>query len=136
GAIREADLGGPAQRRLAALHGDEIPCPELLGTLPGERAVRPDAEERMLGGRLDLEPEARPHAERTRAAPVVDVARPLDPGETRDLEVDRPVLARHRALGERREDRKSTRLNSSHVSTSYAVFCFKKKSRHSKRHVP
>src|SRR5207249_11085165 len=27
------------------------------------------------------------------------------------------------------EDRKSTRLNSSHVSISYAVFCLKKKSR-------
>src|SRR5437868_7943262 len=26
-----------------------------------------------------------------------------------------------------RKDRKSTRLNSSHVSTSYAVFCLKKK---------
>src|SRR5699024_11695334 len=31
------------------------------------------------------------------------------------------------ALG--REDRKSTRLNSSHVSISYAVFCLKKKIR-------
>src|SRR5437868_11360509 len=33
-------------------------------------------------------------------------------------------------LGEQpsRVDRKSTRLNSSHVSTSYAVFCLKKKS--------
>src|SRR5699024_12750537 len=30
-------------------------------------------------------------------------------------------------LGQR--DRKSTRLNSSHVSSSYAVFCLKKKSR-------
>src|SRR5690606_41418705 len=29
--------------------------------------------------------------------------------------------------GERREDRKSTRLNSSHVKISYAVFCLKKK---------
>src|SRR5699024_11437425 len=28
-----------------------------------------------------------------------------------------------------RKDRKSTRLNSSHVSNSYAVFCLKKKSR-------
>src|SRR5690625_6771495 len=28
---------------------------------------------------------------------------------------------------ERREDRKSTRLNSSHVAISYAVFCLKKK---------
>src|SRR5438477_4620800 len=34
------------------------------------------------------------------------------------------------AVGERRgdiEDRKSTRLNSSHMSISYAVFCLKKK---------
>src|SRR5439155_27045274 len=29
----------------------------------------------------------------------------------------------------RNEDRKSTRLNSSHVATSYAVFCLKKKTR-------
>src|SRR5699024_12672834 len=29
--------------------------------------------------------------------------------------------------GEGEEDRKSTRLNSSHVSSSYAVFCLKKK---------
>src|SRR3989442_11625953 len=33
--------------------------------------------------------------------------------------------ARHRASG----DRKSTRLNSSHVRISYAVFCLKKKKR-------
>src|SRR5437868_1334449 len=31
--------------------------------------------------------------------------------------------------GSRRKDRKSTRLNSSHVSSSYAVFCLKKKKR-------
>src|SRR5437764_13133137 len=39
--------------------------------------------------------------------------------------------ARHRcgqAMDFRREDRKSTRLNSSHRCTSYAVFCSKKKS--------
>src|SRR5207249_9744802 len=30
-------------------------------------------------------------------------------------------------IGEGAGDRKSTRLNSSHVSTSYAVFCLKKK---------
>src|SRR5690606_40694006 len=34
---------------------------------------------------------------------------------------------RRRAVGERRVDRKSTRLNSSHVKISYAVFCLKKK---------
>src|SRR5437868_8062907 len=35
-------------------------------------------------------------------------------------------LAR-REVRRQREDRKSTRLNSSHVSISYAVFCLKKK---------
>src|SRR5690625_5676241 len=37
----------------------------------------------------------------------------------------RKVLARRRRKG--RKDRKSTRLNSSHVAISYAVFCLKKK---------
>src|SRR6266851_112779 len=35
-----------------------------------------------------------------------------------------------RSIGQgrgRRRDRKSTRLNSSHITTSYAVFCLKKK---------
>src|SRR5271167_5129890 len=31
-------------------------------------------------------------------------------------------------------DRKSTRLNSSHVSISYAVFCLKKKKKHNTNH--
>src|SRR5690606_41581248 len=35
--------------------------------------------------------------------------------------------ARRRGLPPRRRDRKSTRLNSSHVKISYAVFCLKKK---------
>src|SRR2546422_7166493 len=40
----------------------------------------------------------------------------------------RGTLSRgHPAGGERRRDRKSTRLNSSHRYISYAVFCFKKK---------
>src|SRR5690606_39792638 len=38
-----------------------------------------------------------------------------------------PDLGRHRALPHARRDRKSTRLNSSHVKISYAVFCLKKK---------
>src|SRR5437870_6739306 len=41
----------------------------------------------------------------------------------------------HQALGEAlieagERDRKSTRLNSSHVAISYAVFCLKKKNKH------
>src|SRR5690349_22456596 len=43
-----------------------------------------------------------------------------------------PLAAERGAIGdggaeEEREDRKSTRLNSSHVEISYAVFCLKKK---------
>src|SRR3712207_8834173 len=57
-----------------------------------------------------------------RAAPhhVHDVGR--DPGQPfRRLEG--PAVA----AGEAVEDRKSTRLNSSHANISYAVFCLKKK---------
>src|SRR2546430_13268873 len=39
-----------------------------------------------------------------------------------------PLLAQHPRL----VDRKSTRLNSSHSQISYAVFCLKKKTRHSR----
>src|SRR5690606_41881856 len=38
-------------------------------------------------------------------------------------------LAPERAPSSARRDRKSTRLNSSHVKISYAVFCLKKKKR-------
>src|SRR5438067_10003833 len=41
--------------------------------------------------------------------------------------VRRPAVRRDGGLGEPLADRKSTRLNSSHVSISYAVFCLKKK---------
>src|SRR6266571_8214350 len=34
-----------------------------------------------------------------------------------------------------RGDRKSTRLNSSHMSNSYAVFCLKKKKTHGEKHI-
>src|SRR5438876_3501863 len=37
------------------------------------------------------------------------------------------------ALTERKRDRKSTRLNSSHPSISYAVFCLKKKKKNKKQ---
>src|SRR6267378_7218899 len=38
-----------------------------------------------------------------------------------------PAPGQHARAGHRRGDRKSTRLNSSHVEISYAVFCLKKK---------
>src|SRR5699024_11466681 len=50
-------------------------------------------------------------------------------------DADLPELAEIARNGVRRDgDRKSTRLNSSHVSISYAVFCLKKKKQiHTKR---
>src|SRR5437870_9918516 len=44
-----------------------------------------------------------------------------------------PKVRRYTHGGEGRLDRKSTRLNSSHVATSYAVFCLKKKTKGKKR---
>src|SRR5260221_8649015 len=49
----------------------------------------------------------------------------LPRGERRDVVVDMP------SLKARDEDRKSTRLNSSHTVISYAVFCLKKKNNRS-----
>src|SRR5689334_24263046 len=42
-----------------------------------------------------------------------------------------PEQAEGKKLDARSEDRKSTRLNSSHSSISYAVFCLKKKNKYS-----
>src|SRR5205814_9238171 len=54
------------------------------------------------------------------------VAEPLRHGREELL-----VAPRGRPLERRcRRDRKSTRLNSSHLGISYAVFCLKKKKRH------
>src|SRR2546430_12428400 len=39
-------------------------------------------------------------------------------------------VRRHGGAGGARQDRKSTRLNSSHSQISYAVFCLKKKKHH------
>src|SRR5256885_8355800 len=40
-----------------------------------------------------------------------------------------PLEDRQQSMDRRRRDRKSTRLNSSHLVISYAVFCLKKKPR-------
>src|SRR5436190_9098962 len=73
-----------------------------LGSVDGERGQRAHARPRVLGvGKLQ------------RAAPDLLGLVELVPGP------------RHPALEQ--EDRKSTRLNSSHTVISYAVFCLKKK---------
>src|SRR5436305_9196781 len=55
-----------------------------------------------------------------------------------EAQEDHPERAQHAALAilgalEREKDRKSTRLNSSHVRISYAVFCLKKKKKRKKQ---
>src|SRR3712207_8250582 len=45
----------------------------------------------------------------------------------RQVAVDGPDVV---VVGRQRVDRKSTRLNSSHANTSYAVFCLQKKKMH------
>src|SRR5438477_12717258 len=47
-----------------------------------------------------------------------------------DSDDDGLAFVDHRRIGIDRQDRKSTRLNSSHMSISYAVFCLKKKKKH------
>src|SRR3712207_7738257 len=75
-----------------------------------------------------------------RARVLVDVAREFGDGG-RDLNLRRRVeahlareppdaLAHLDDVGLAPQDRKSTRLNSSHANISYAVFCLKKKKQH------
>src|SRR5438874_9711958 len=50
------------------------------------------------------------------------------------LQAARRRIRAARSLRRHERDRKSTRLNSSHVEISYAVFCLKKKKKHNETH--
>src|SRR5438876_11986705 len=54
-------------------------------------------------------------------------ALPISPSCCNRCSMPRCRVSRSHCGAERRRDRKSTRLNSSHPSISYAVFCLKKK---------
>src|SRR5690606_39534015 len=56
-------------------------------------------------------------------------AAPVDAADFASREEFRAYMKRQIERAEEEEDRKSTRLNSSHVKISYAVFCLKKKGR-------
>src|SRR5690606_39376933 len=71
-----------------------------------------------------------PAAHELLRVPLVAVHVPIDLPEDRglaDLDAVGPVAVGVQEVGEDAPDRKSTRLNSSHVKISYAVFCLKKK---------
>src|SRR3712207_8905910 len=65
----------------------------------------------------------RPRGERPGVGPVVEEVAAL----VRRRHQERRVPQDARPLERRQQDRKSTRLNSSHANISYAVFCLKKK---------
>src|SRR5690554_34358 len=52
---------------------------------------------------------------------------PRPPGSIQENRVGHHVIKEFTVMTDHNEDRKSTRLNSSHVRISYAVFCLKKK---------
>src|SRR5690349_24256836 len=78
--------------------------PQVVGLLHSVRDNLHDREKQLLGDRLDRKQRQFPQP------PALGL-------ET--------LQETH--LGSKSPDRKSTRLNSSHVETSYAVFCLKKK---------
>src|SRR6266480_7923836 len=94
------------------------PPPETVYLLYGDEDVLKDEAVRMLvdaavGSSRDFNLDVR-------------YASDLSPESFHALVNTPPMLAEHRAVVIR-GDRKSTRLNSSHMSISYAVFCLKKK---------
>src|SRR3712207_9163054 len=58
---------------------------------------------------------------------VSDLPNPVPDGMTPEEQLSRIHDHTEEFFEERRRDRKSTRLNSSHANISYAVFCLKKK---------
>src|SRR5262245_64559967 len=82
-------------------------------------------------GRLAVELAAAVEGHRVGAVPFDDLPEPRrrpaerirPPHRTEFLVACRAHVGLHQAVG----DRKSTRLNSSHLGISYAVFCLKKK---------
>src|ERR1039458_8596013 len=96
-------------------HNDSTP-PSLL---------RPGVEVRLQRGRL--------HRRIQRRSETLPLSRqqhpdPMDPGtSSRHQQLTSGKDTRSARCAERRTDRKSTRLNSSHLGISYAVFCLKKK---------
>src|SRR5690348_17441712 len=85
------------------------------------RSERPRADGRSYRGQITFVGD-RPGHDRRYAMDAGKIGRQLDwtPAETFETGL--------------RKDRKSTRLNSSHPSISYAVFCLKKKKKKQKGH--
>src|SRR5207249_6600324 len=89
---------------------------------PAQREGARPRERRPGEGRAGREAERAEQRREEELARHAEV--PVWPAARSRVTAARP---RHSACAATREDRKSTRLDSSHVSISYAVFCLKKK---------
>src|SRR5437868_10516360 len=107
-----------------AKHSVGFPGPDIIGA----------CTEHIIGKLIEHMPHQRHHGVIGSGADVDDVVAAFEPFVPRWMP-EQPLsafddgdnlLARGRSVATD-EDRKSTRLNSSHVSISYAVFCLKKK---------
>src|SRR5207249_8881936 len=117
-------------QHLLAVAGHVLPHEGAAG--PGALAGRPRPERahallRPSGDRADVPPPAL-----RRAVPLLVALRAGERAPARGARRPRSGVAPVQAAGAG-ADRKSTRLNSSHVSISYAVFCLKKKKEYALR---
>src|SRR2546426_5113575 len=113
----------------------EPPPPSPPRAAPPHRRLDPPSPADRAGARERVLPEERADHARPGTCPRGDPARRAAGGAR-----DRTLRPRHSEedggrRGGRAQDRKSTRLNSSHLVISYAVFCLKKKKKKStKKH--
>src|SRR5215475_15098169 len=139
---RAGGAGGPARRSAGRLTLIAVTAAVLLaGAGYGVRQLTADQRQHLPAAHHGASP-----------APSASAVSPRPPGQAGDYQVAEqsftvseaagatlgtrilPVMVRYPESGQSgpapaRGDRKSTRLNSSHVKISYAVFCLKKKHR-------
>src|SRR6266511_596166 len=126
--MRTSSSGGGASRKSG-------PSPPACSSTRSSRSSR-SSSGRTDRERLCVDDDERLRRPGERDVELAESLRPLlgdrgrlDDNDAIELEPLRLSCGQHgnRGLVERRRDRKSTRLNSSHVKISYAVFCLKKK---------
>src|SRR5690606_21550100 len=142
-AIRAAEIGVLTMVGAARVRVYRRPLVAVLST--GDEIVELDAFDEVLAGRRIANSNGPMLSAMVRAAGArplrlgiaADTIDALDEriGRALDADADALVISAGASMGEHdlvkdaldRRDRKSTRLNSSHVKISYAVFCLKKK---------
>src|SRR5262245_27738237 len=104
--------------KLAREPDDGFGCGVAAAVDANEAAERPVMRHEIVGDRTDHRCCGRSELE------IERVLEPYDPGRAVGV-----GLVAHSMIRDETEDRKSTRLNSSHLGISYAVFCLKKKTK-------